>query len=41
LQIGIDAEIVDAKAAKPLGNEAVEIARMIGGLIRYFDSATD
>ena len=41
LQIGIDAEIIDAETAKPLANEAVEIARMIGGLIRYFESATD
>ncbi|MDJ0739869.1 MAG: four helix bundle protein [Gammaproteobacteria bacterium] len=38
LHIGIDARIVDAECARPLADETLEIAKMIGGLIRYIES---
>lgn len=38
LEIGIEANLVDAAAARPLADETREIAKMIGGLIRYIES---
>lgn len=38
LQIGVAADIIDPQAAARLIDEAAEIARMIGGLIKYLES---
>jgi four helix bundle protein len=38
LLIGMDADIVDAAVAKRLADETQEIAKMIGGLIRYIEN---
>jgi four helix bundle protein len=38
LQIGIEAGLIEPEVAAPLVSEAAEIARMIGGLIRYLES---
>ena len=40
LTIGIDAEIIDVGKARHLAGETLEIARMIGGLIRYLEASS-
>ena len=41
LLIGMEAGLTDKLAAQPLADEVSEIAKMIGGLIRYLETRDD